>query len=83
MYKFTWLIMCSSGDADDKSLCNVVSWCFEPSQPLEIILRLKENFIKRHIVQRTNRAEIRPEEQGENTEICQENSCNEIQLKGP
>ena len=33
-------------------------WCFEPSQPLEIISGLKETFIKRHIVERTNKAEI-------------------------
>ena len=38
---------------------------FELSQPLEIISGLKERFIKRHIVERTNKAEIRPEEQRE------------------
>ena len=31
-----------------------VSWCFEPSQPLRIISGLKETFIKRYIVERTN-----------------------------
>ena len=35
------------------------------------------------IVERTNKAEIRPEEQSEKTESCLENSWNEIQLKGP
>ena len=30
-----------------------------------------------------NKAEIRPEEQSEKTESCQENIWNEIQLKGP
>ena len=35
------------------------------------------------IVERTNKAEIRPEEQSEKTESCLENLWNEIQLKGP
>ena len=43
---------------------------------------LKETFIKRYIAERTNNAEIRPEEQSEETESCQENLWNEIQLKG-
>ena len=32
---------------------------------------------------RTNKAEIGPEEQSEKSESCRENSCSEIQLKGP
>ena len=44
---------------------------------------LKETFIKRCIVERTNRAEIRPEEQSEKTESGRGNLRNEIQLKGP
>ena len=43
----------------------------------------KKTFIKRHILERTNKTEIRPEEQSEKTESCQENLWNEIQLKGP
>ena len=39
--------------------------------------------MKRYIVERTNRAEIRLEEQSEEAELCQENLWNEIQLKGP
>ena len=39
--------------------------------------------IKRHIVVRTNKAEIRPEEKSEETESCKKNLWNEIQLKGP
>ena len=39
--------------------------------------------MERDIVQRTNKAEIRPEEQSQKTESCQENLWNEIQLKGP
>ena len=39
--------------------------------------------MKRYITERTNRAEIRPEEHSEKTESCQENLWNEIQLKGP
>ena len=38
---------------------SLVNWCFEPSQPLGIISGLKENFIKRCIVERTNKAEVR------------------------
>ena len=43
----------------------------------------KETFRKRYTVERTNKAEIRLGEQGENTESCQENLWNEIQVKGP
>ena len=39
--------------------------------------------MKRYIVERTNKAEIRPEEQSEKAENCLENLWNEIQLKGP
>ena len=39
--------------------------------------------IKRYIVERTNKAEIRPEEQIEKAESCRENLWREIQLKGP
>ena len=59
-----------------------VNWCFEPSQPLGIISGLKGTFIKRYKVERTNKAEIRPEEQSEKTESYRENLWNEIQLKG-
>ena len=61
----------------------LVHWCFEPSQPLGIISGLKETFINRHIVERTSKQEIRPEEQNEKTESCLENLWNERQLKGP
>ena len=61
----------------------LVNRCFEPSQPLWIISRLKETFIKRYMVERTNKSEIRPEEQSEKAESCQENLWNEIQLKEP
>ena len=37
----------------------------------------------RYIVERTNKAEIRPEEQSEKAESFGENLWNEIQLKGP
>ena len=36
-----------------------------------------------HKETRTNKAEIRPEEQSEKTERCRENLWNEIQLKRP
>ena len=65
--------------AEDK----LVNWCFEPSQPLCIISGLKETLVKRYTVERTSKAEIRPEGQSEKTESCLENLWNEIQLKGP
>ena len=61
----------------------LASWCFKPSQPQRITSGLKETFIQRQIVERTNKAEIRPEEQSEKAESCRENLWNEIQLKGP
>ena len=49
-----------------------------------IMSGLRETLIKkkRHTVERTNKAEIRPEEQSEKMESGQENLLNEIQLKG-
>ena len=55
-----------------------VTWCFKPSQPQRIISGLKETFIKRYIVERTDKAEISPEEQSEKAESCRENLWNEI-----
>ena len=43
---------------------------------------LRETSIKRYIVERTNKVEIRREEQSEKAESCRENLWNEIQLKG-
>ena len=42
---------------------------------------LKETFLKRYIVERTSKAEIRREEQSEKAESCRENLWNEIQLR--
>ena len=43
-----------------------------------------ETFIKRYVVETTNKTEIRPEdEQSENAESFRDNLCSEIQLKGP
>ena len=61
----------------------LVTWCFEPSQPLGIRPGLKEAFTKRYVVERTSKAQIRLEEQRQKTESCRENFMNEIQLKGP
>ena len=60
-----------------------VSWCFKPSQPQRIASGLRETFMKRIIVERTNKAEIRPEEQSEKAKSCRENLWNGIELKGP
>ena len=54
-------------------MSELVSWYFKPSQPLWIISGLKETFIKRYIVERTNKAEIRPEEQSEKAGSFREN----------
>ena len=54
------------------SLLLVVGWCFKPSQPQRIISGLKETFIKRYTVERTNKAEIRPEEQWNSGELSGE-----------
>ena len=45
-----------------------VSWCFKPSQPQRITSGLRETFIKRYIVERTSKVEIRQEEQSEKLE---------------
>ena len=62
---------------------SLVNWCFQPRQPLGIISGLKETFMKRHIVEGTNKAEVKPEERSEKKESCRENLWNKIQLKGP
>ena len=61
----------------------VVSWCFKPSQPQRIISGLKETLIERYIVERTSKAEMKPEEQSKKAESCREKLWNVIQLKGP
>ena len=43
---------------------------------------MRETFTKRYIVEKTSKAEIRPEEQSDKAESCRENVWNEIQLKG-
>ena len=65
-----------------KRVSQLLCWCFRPIQPRRIISGLKETFRKRYIVERTNKAEIRPAEQNENTESYRENFWNEIPLKG-
>ena len=39
--------------------------------------------MKIYTVERTNKAELRPEEQSKKAESCREYLWNEIQLKGP
>ena len=48
-------------------------------------IRAEGDFLKRrYLVERTNTAEIRPEEQSEKVESCRENIFfNEIHVKGP
>ena len=45
----------------------LVNWYFEPSQPPGIISGLKETLMKRYVVERTSKTEMRPEEQSEKT----------------
>ena len=44
---------------------------------------LRETFVKRYTVERTKKAEVRPEERVEEAESDRENLWNEIQLKEP
>ena len=44
---------------------------------------MKKTFIKIYIVERTNKAETRPEEESEKAESCREILWNEMQFKGP
>ena len=60
-----------------------VSWFFKPIQPQRIISGPGETFVKRYIVERALKAEIRPEEQSKKAESCRENLWTEIQLTGP
>ena len=64
-------------------VCQLVNWCFKLSQPQRAISGLKETFMTRYVVERTNKAEIRTEDKSEKVESCKENLRNEIQLKGP
>ena len=48
-----------------------------------MMMIMKETFTKKYIVERTNKAEIRPEDQSEKAESCREKLWTEIQLKGP
>ena len=60
-----------------------MTWCFKPSKPQRIKSGLRETFIKRDIVERTDKAELRPEERSEKAKSCREDLWNEIELKGP
>ena len=42
---------------------------------------LRETFLKRYIAERTNKAEIRLEEESEKAESCRENLWNEMQFE--
>ena len=44
---------------------------------------MKETFVKVYILERTNKAKTKPEEQSEKAESCRDNLWNAIQLKGP
>ena len=46
-----------------------VSWCFKPSQPQRSMSGLRETFIKRCVVERISKAELKPEEQSEKRRV--------------
>ena len=66
-------------------LKELISWCFETNQPQRTTsgLGLKETSKKRCIVERTNKAELKPEVQSQKAESCRENLWKTIQLKWP
>ena len=70
-------------DPGRQNYSQLFSWCFKPSQPQGIISGLRETFIKRYVVERTNKAEIRQKELSEKAGSRRENLWNEIQLNGP
>ena len=48
-----------------------MSWLVKPGQPQMVTSGLKETLIRRDIVGKTNKAEIKPEEQSEKAESYQ------------
>ena len=60
---------------------NVSSLMLEDQLTTKDYIRAEADF-QEDIFERTNKAEIRPEEQSEEAESSRENSWNEIQLKG-
>ena len=60
----------------------LVTWCFKSSQQQKDSTRAEGDF-QRYTVERTDKAEIRSEEESGKAESCQVNLWNEIQLKGP
>ena len=48
---------------------NLVSWCSKSSQPQRIISGLRDTFLKRHVVERANKAEVRPADQSRKAEL--------------
>ena len=57
---------------DDGPFHDFASRCFKSSQPQRITSGLRETFVKGYIVERTDKAEIKPEEQSEKAENCWE-----------
>ena len=56
---------------------------FSPVNPQRITSGLRETFVKRYVVERTNKVELRPDEQREKVKSCRENLWSEIELNGP
>ena len=55
------------------AISSLVSRCFKSSQPQRITAGLTETFIKRHKVERANKAETGPEEQSKKAESRRKN----------
>ena len=89
---FIWQTKLSEWAAEEKKIATTldnddmdklrrgVSWLFGALSPVnqENYIRARETCIKRYLVERTNKAEIRPEEQREKAESCRENLWNEM-----
>ena len=70
-YNYWWYASCAFLSYDVVKLVSyLVSWCFKPCQPQRNISGLRAIFIRRHIVEMINKAEIRLEEQSEKAESC-------------
>ena len=61
----------------------LVNWCFEPSPPLGIISRLKETYVMKYRVERTNKAKYNTGRTESEHEDLWGEFMDEIQLKGP
>ena len=82
-FSFNQTLFILQGKKTTKNKSWLVSKLVDALSPVnhkKIVSGLRETFI-RDVVERTNKAETRPEEQNEKAESCQENLWNAKQLK--